>query len=265
MPHHVLSVHPIIMSGKHPYRPQCKCYKKPHTNTNMQWNHKFKCGEILICLTFGWNVSDADTASAREEWCPRDMAQCSGWLIGTCTHTHTHTHTCNYTQKSKYIFTHTDIHSHGRQKLLFVGRMGSSPSLIPVELSAAQPVECIPIAAGNAVRVTVFVSHGLQGNYFWSQTVHRCMSINIDMHCKYYYTTRGSIFFNAYESINSYLPTIPPHLCSSQFLLKLWVYLCRKLCGTQYQSQVEMLVQCIKKGEWEVWVRRRKRRVGRHV
>lgn len=140
---------------------------QPHTYANVQWKHKYRCVVVVVvvCLTFGWNVSDADTASAREEWCPRGKTQCSLWLISTCMHAHTQT-----------------------QRLLYVGMRGSSPSLIPVELSTAHPAEYVSIAAGHAVGGTVCVTHGLRGKDFWSQTVHRCKSLNIDMYCRYYYT-----------------------------------------------------------------------------
>lgn len=81
------------------------------------------------------------------------------------------------THQHVYAYTHTDRHSHGRQKLLYVGMRGSSPSLIPVELSTAHPAECVSIAAGHAVRGTVCVSHRLQGRDFWNQSVHRCMAL----------------------------------------------------------------------------------------
>lgn len=56
---------------------------KLYIYVNVQLKSKYGVG----CLTFGWNVFGADTATATEEWCPRGRTQCSLWLISTCTHT----------------------------------------------------------------------------------------------------------------------------------------------------------------------------------
>lgn len=56
------------------------------------WKCKYRCVEEVACLTFGWDVSNADKATAKEEYCPRGRTQCSLWLISTGTHTHSDTH-----------------------------------------------------------------------------------------------------------------------------------------------------------------------------
>lgn len=104
---------------------------------------KCRCVEEVACLTFGWDVSNADKATAKEEYCPRGRTQCSLWLISTGTHTHSDTHM--HTQSL------IDIDIRGYSMLAWGG---SSPSLIPVEISTAHPAECVSITAGHAVRGT---------------------------------------------------------------------------------------------------------------
>lgn len=70
-------------------------------------------------------------------------------------------------QDSVFTLTHQHVYAHTQtQRLLYVGMRGSSPSLIPVELSTAHPAEYVSIAAGHAVGGTVCVTHGLRGKDF---------------------------------------------------------------------------------------------------
>lgn len=66
----------------------------------------------------------------------------------------------------QHVRAHTHVHTHMQAPLCW-HEGGSSPSLIPVELSTAHPAEDVSIAPGHAVRATVSVSHGLRGKEFF--------------------------------------------------------------------------------------------------